>query len=135
MQHILGMSRSISVIYVWGHAILPFIKISSICVCVWRCNRQLNGWSIPFSRFIVFQSWGYALFLPYYKKNETQETMSPHCLGTLYINIWITFTYREALNHALIHIHINRDTHWLKHKHGQNEKLQLFNNKYLKYIK
>ena len=134
MQHILGMSRSISIIYVWDHSILPFTKISSICV-VWRCNRQLNGWSIPFSRFIVFQSWGYTLFLPYYKENETQETMSPHCLETLYINIWIAFTYREALNHALIHIHINRDTHWLKHKHGQNEKLQLFNNKYLKYIK
>ena len=104
-------------------------------VSVWRCNRQLNGWSIPFSRLIVFQSWGYTLFLPYYKENETQKTMSPHCLGTLCINIWITFIYREALNHALIHIHINRDTHWLKRKHGQNEKLQLFNNKYLKYIK
>ena len=111
------------------------LRRSVLYVCVWRCNRQLNGWSIPFSRFIVFQSWGYTLFLPYYKENETQETMSPHCLETLYINIWIAFTYREALNHALIHMHINRDTHWLKHKHGQNEKLQLFNNKYLKYIK
>ena len=33
MQHILGMSRSISVIYVWDHSILPFTKISSICAC------------------------------------------------------------------------------------------------------
>ena len=39
------------------------LRRSVLYVCVWRCNRQLNGWSIPFSRFVVFQSWGYTLFL------------------------------------------------------------------------